>query len=125
METLLRRNPWLQFALLVAFWLLCDRAARAWSLPIPGGIFALLLLLLLLLTRRIPLEWVREGASGLLDHMVLFFVPAIMALLGHRELLGVLGLKLLLVITLGTLMVMVGTALAVEFCFRWRERHGL
>lgn len=124
MGHLLRHSQGIQAALLILGWLLCDRGVRVLHLPLPSGILALLLLLVLLLTRQIPATLVCKGASSLLDHMVLFFVPAIMALLDHRELMGLLGLKILAVIGLGTLMVMTGTALVVDCCVRGRERHG-
>jgi len=53
--------------------------------------------------------------------MVLFFVPAVMALLNHRELLGMVGFKLFAVIVGSTLGVMAGTALVVDASFRWRQ----
>jgi len=36
---------------------------------------------------------------------------------------GPTGLKLLAVIVVGTVLVMTGTALTVELCFRWSTRH--
>lgn len=121
----LRRSHGIQVILLILGWLLCDRGVRALHIPLPSGILALLLLFALLLTRQIPASMVRKGSSSLLDHMVLFFVPAVMALLDHRELVGILGLKILAVIGIGTLMVMIGTALVVDFCtYEQEEHHG-
>jgi len=108
---------------LTAAWWACDRLVRALALPVPGGILALALLLGLLLSGWLPADLVRRGAGGLLDHMVLFFVPAVMALLNHPEWLGLVGLKILLAIVLGTLAVMVGTGWVVELCFRWTADH--
>ena len=119
----LRQNRWLQAALLIGFWQLCAQVARRLALPVPSGIIALVLLLVLLHSGLLRRGWVSKGTTGLLDHMILFFVPAIMALLKHGELLGLLGLKLLAVIVASTLVVMVGTALAVELSMAWRERH--
>ncbi|MDR3673737.1 MAG: CidA/LrgA family protein [Holophaga sp.] len=113
----------MQAGILIGAWWLCDRLTRALDLPLPGGIIALGVLLCLLLSGRVRLGLVRRGAAGLLDHMVLFFVPAVMALLNHPELLGMVGLKILVVIAFSTLAVMVGTALVVDVCFRWRADH--
>lgn len=118
-----RRSPWLQAALVVAIWWGCDGAVRALGLPIPAGIIGLGLLLLALGSGKVSAGWLRRGTTGLLDHMLLFFVPACMALLDHPELLGTTGLKLLAVIALGTVLVMAGTALTVEACFRWSRRN--
>jgi holin-like protein len=122
---LLWRNRWLQAGALIGFWWLCNRLMQTLALPVPGGIFALAVLLCLLLSGRVRLNPVRRGAKGILDHMVLFFVPAVMALLNHPELLGMVGLKLLAVIAAGTLAVMVGTALAVDACFRGKAGDAL
>ncbi|EHJ47656.1 LrgA family protein [Solidesulfovibrio carbinoliphilus subsp. oakridgensis] len=114
---------WLQMACLIGLWWVCDVAVRAAGLPVPAGVVGMLLLVGLLATGRLPARWLRRGAGGLLDHMLLFFVPACMTLLDHPELVGVTGLKLLAVIVVGIVSVMAGTALIVEFSFRMRSHH--
>jgi holin-like protein len=123
-RVILWRSGWLQAGGLAVGWWVCDRLVRALALPVPGGVLGLALVLGLLLSGWLPLNLIRRGAGGLLDHMVLFFVPAVMALLNHPEWLSLVGLKILLVIALSTLAVMVGTAWVVELCFRWRTDHG-
>ena len=121
-EILMWRNPLLQVATILGAWWLCERLVKALALPVPGSVLALGLLLSLLLTHQVRITSVRRGATGLLDHMVLFFVPAMMALLDHHELLGLVGVKLLGSITAGSLAVMTGTALVVEAWFRSKVR---
>jgi holin-like protein len=65
----------------------------------------------------------KRGADWLLAEMLLFFVPAVLALLDHREFLGLLGLKILAIIVLSTTMVMGVTALTVDLCYRWSDGH--
>jgi len=65
----------------------------------------------------------RRGAYWLLAEMLLFFVPATMGIIDHREFLSALGLKLVAVIVVGTLTVMAGTATTIEVFYRWRMRH--
>jgi len=120
---LLGRNRWLQTAGLIAIWFACEAFVRALALPVPGGVLGMALLLVALASGRVRLAWFRRGGSGLLDHMLLFFVPATMALLDHRELFSLTGVKVLAVILVGTLLVMTGTALSVEACIRWKNRH--
>ncbi len=124
MGYLVRQSRLIQAALLAGGWWLCDKAVRFLALPVPSGIVGLVILLALLQSGRLRTTWVRRGTLGLLDHMVLFFVPAVIALLNHPELLGVVGVKLLAVIAFSTLSVMVGTAFAVERCFLWRQGDG-
>ena len=119
----LQRSRWLQVAALGAFWALGEAFARRLALPVPGGILGLFAVLGLLASGWIQPSLVRRGARWLMAEMLLFFVPAVMALLDHRELVGLLGLKLLAVVLLGTLCVMCTTALTIETCFRWSMRH--
>ncbi|MBO1018097.1 CidA/LrgA family protein [Achromobacter sp. SD115] len=119
----LRRSRVLQICLLVLFSLLGQALAQVLGLPVPGGVIGMALVLLLLATRRLRVRNVHRGASWLLGEMLLFFVPAVMSLLDHREFLGLLGLKLLAVIVLGTALVMSGTALTIDLCYRWMNRH--
>lgn len=123
LRSALRRSRLLQIALIVFFSLLGQALAAASGLPVPGGVVGMALVLLLLATRRLRVRNVQRGASWLLGEMLLFFVPAVMSLLDHREFLGVLGLKLLAVILLGTALVMAGTALTIDLCYRWMHRH--
>lgn len=121
----LRRSRVLQIALIVVFSLIGQALAQAFGLPVPGGVIGMALVLVLLATRRLRVRNVHRGASWLLGEMLLFFVPAVMSLLDHREFLGLLGLKLLVVILLGTALVMMGTALTIELCYRWMNRRAV
>ncbi|WP_241049405.1 CidA/LrgA family protein [Achromobacter xylosoxidans] len=123
LRSLLRRSRVLQIVLLILFSLLGQVLANAAGLPIPGGVIGMALVLTLLAAGLLRVRNVHRGASWLLGEMLLFFVPAVMSLLDHREFLGVLGAKLLAVILLGTALVMVGTALTIDLCYRWMNRH--
>ncbi|MCV6340545.1 CidA/LrgA family protein, partial [Pseudomonas aeruginosa] len=63
------------------------------------------------------------GAGLLLAEMLLFFIPALMSLLDYGALLRSEGWRILLVIMLSTLLVMLVTAVSVEWMCRWRARH--
>lgn len=113
-----RSNRVLQALLLLGFWLAGEGIAQAAGLPIPGAIIGLFIVLSLLGSRWLSICTVRRGAQWFLAEMLLFFVPAVLAVLDHPELLGLLGLKILTVIVLGTLAVMVVTAVVIDFCYR-------
>ncbi|MDF3857048.1 CidA/LrgA family protein [Achromobacter denitrificans] len=119
----LRRSRVLQICVIVLFSWLGQALAQVSGLPVPGGVIGMAIVLVLLATRRLRVRNVHRGASWLLGEMLLFFVPAVMSLLDHREFLGLLGLKLLAVILLGTALVMAGTALTIDLCYRWMNRH--
>jgi len=90
--------------------------------PIPGSLLGLVLLWALLDRGLVKLGWFEHGADGLLKHLMLFFVPAMLAAVDHPEFLSLLGLKLLVTVFVSTLVVMGGTACVVEIGFRL-HRH--
>ncbi len=118
----LRRSRVLQIGVLAGFWWIGDLLARGLGLPLPGAVLGLAALLALLASGRVPAVRLRRGAGWLLAEMLLFVVPAMMALLDYGALLRAFGLELLAVIVLGTALVMAGTALAVDAAYRWRLR---
>jgi holin-like protein len=120
LQRFFHRNEPLQLGLLLAFWLAGQSVVRLADLPVPGGVVGMLMVLLLLVTRRLSVLSVRRGAEWLISDMVLFFVPAVLAILDHHELLGLVGLKVLAVIIGSTLAVMGATGLTVDLCYRRR-----
>lgn len=122
---LLHHTPLLQIAVLGVFWYAGDWAVRLLGLPVPGGVIGMGLLLGLLALGWVRPASVRLGAYWLLAEMLLFFVPAVMAVVDHHEFFGTLGFKIALVIFVGTLLVMAGTALTVDLLYRWRMRHAV
>jgi len=108
---------------IVVLWFACDQASRRWHLPIPGSVLAMGLLLALLLSGVVPAAGLRRGADWLLAEMLLFFIPAVMAVWQHLPLLREEGGRILLVILLGTVLVMGTTACLVDLVFRWKQRH--
>jgi len=117
-KRLWRRSRMAQTALIMAFWGLGEALVRLAHLPLPGGIPGLFAVLVLLVSGRMQARQLRRGASLLLAEMLLFFIPAVLVVLDHKELLGLTGLKVLGAILTGTLVVMAGTALIVDLCFR-------
>ena len=119
----LRQSRLAQICVLLGFWLLGETLVRLTSLQLPGGVVGMAIVLALLHGRWISLFTIRRGANWFIAEMLLFFVPAVMILLDHHELLGSLGLKLIAVIVGSTVLVMAGTALAVEFIHRRRTHN--
>ena len=121
-RVVLHRNMIAQLGVLAGFWMAGEGVVRLLKLPLPGGIVGMAVVLALLSSGWLRPGSVRRGASWLLAEMLLFFVPAVMAVLDHKELIGLDGLKIAAVILLGTVTVMGGTALAVDLCWRWTQR---
>ncbi|MDX3905691.1 MAG: CidA/LrgA family protein [Pigmentiphaga sp.] len=110
-----------QVLALVAVWWAADELVRRIGLPIPGGVVGLFVVLALLLSGKLPLHRIDQGARWLLADMLVFFVPAAVAMVRYRDLLASEGLKLLAVIVLGNACVMLATALTVEWAVRRRR----
>lgn len=107
-----------QVSAIVALWFVSDALVRWGHLPLPAGVVGLLLLLGLLLSGRFAPRWIKSGADWMLSEMLLFFVPAAVAIIQYGRLIEEDGVRLALVVVPGTLLVMCATASAVEFGVR-------
>ncbi len=114
----LRASRALQVVVLLALWGAGELLQRALHLPFPGSIAGFGLLLALLGLRVLEPADVEKGAAVFLAEMLLFFVPAVVAVVDHPEWLGNLGLRLLVAILAGTAIVMLVTGAVVEACCR-------
>ena len=121
----LRHSPILQIAAIFAFWLLGEAIVRFAGIPVPGGIIGMVIVFALLVSRNISLHSMRQGAQWYLAEMLLFFIPAVLAVLNHHELFGMLGLKVLVVILGSTASVIAVTAVVMDVFMRLRGRHDL
>jgi len=115
----------MQIAVMLSFWILGEGLVHLTGMPIPGGIVGMAIVLTLLSTHSISPLSIGRGANWLITEMLLFFVPAVMVVLDHRELLSIVGVKLAAIIVVGTVLIMSGTALTVDFCQRWMFRHAV
>ncbi|MGE8367523.1 CidA/LrgA family protein [Cupriavidus basilensis] len=111
-----------QVAALSALWLLADWLRARLGLPLPAGLLGLLALAALLFSGAVRGGWVRRGADWLLGEMLLFFIPAVLAVVQYPELVRHQGWRICAVIALSTLAVMVVTALVVEQVYRLELR---
>lgn len=88
-------------------------------LPLPANLVGLVLMLALIVCRIIPLGWVRAGARWLLAEMLLFFVPAVVAVVNYTQLLLLDGWRIFAVIAISTLLVLGATAWVVDKVYRF------
>lgn len=106
--------------LLYAGLFVCAEYLVNWlHLPLPANLVGMLMLLMLIVCRVIPLDWVRAGARWLLAEMLLFFVPAVVAVVNYAQLLMVDGWRIFLVIALSTTLVLGATAWVVDKVYRY------
>ena len=88
-------------------------------LPLPANLVGMVLMLALIICRVIPLSWIRAGARWLLAEMLLFFVPAVVAVVNYTQLLLVDGWRIFAVIAISTPMVLGATAWVVDKVYRY------
>ncbi|RWU25501.1 murein hydrolase regulator LrgA [Pseudomonas alkylphenolica] len=112
-----------ELAVFLALYAFGGQLAAWLGWPIPGGVMGLALLLILFALGWLKPATLQLGAGLLMAEMLLFFIPALMSLLDYGSLLRDEGWRILLVIGVSTLMVMVMTAVTVEWVCRWRMRH--
>jgi len=113
----LRQNRFLQIAFISAFWLLGETLSYFIGWSIPGGIVGLFIVLSLLAVKTLNPHDLQRGTEWFLAEMLLFFVPAVPAVLNYHQFLGWLGVKIMIVIMVGTMIVMVVTAITVDLCY--------
>ncbi|MBQ6368502.1 MAG: CidA/LrgA family protein [Parasporobacterium sp.] len=91
-------------------------------LPIPAGIYGLVLLFSLLMFRVIRLEWVENAADFLLAVMPIMFVPAASSLMTKWELIKDDVAGLLITSVVSTAIVMAVSGLVTQFVIRRRKK---
>ena len=107
-----------QIALLAAIWVLADTAVRTFHLPLPANLTGMLLLLVCILLGVVKAQWFSAGARWLLAEMLLFFVPAVVAVANYQDLLLQEGWRIMLVLVTSTVLVLGTTALVVDRVYR-------
>lgn len=115
-----------QVVLYAVLFVIADRLVQHFHLPLPANIIGMMLLLALILLRILPLNWVKAGSRWLLAEMLLFFVPAVVAVVNYAQLLMVEGWKIFLVIAVSTMLTLGATGLVVDQVYRfeiWLQRR--
>ncbi|WP_062047674.1 CidA/LrgA family protein [Bacillus sp. JCM 19034] len=96
----------LQLLILIVIYYIGVWIQQFFSLFIPGSIIGMLLLFVALAFRLIRVQWIDQGASFLLNHLPLLFIPVTVGALPYLPLFkGKAGL-LLLIALFSTAMVM-------------------
>lgn len=91
-------------------------------LPIPAGIYGLLLLFAGLCTGLIPLTAVQEASFFLIDIMPLMFIPAAVGLLDSWGLLQPILIPFLVITSVSTVIVMVVTGKITQFFMKSNKK---
>lgn len=87
---------------------------QAFSLFIPGSVIGLVLMFILLSTGILRAQWIESGARFMMNHLVLFFIPATVGLLNYYHLFAGKGIFLVIITMVSTFIVMVASGLISE-----------
>lgn len=107
-----------QIVILALIWLFANWFSTHVFPAIPASILGLFILLFLLFV-GVPIRFFSFGAYWLIANMLLFFIPALVAIVNYKELIFAQGLGIIAVVCLSTLLVMAVSALMVEICYKW------
>ena len=113
----------LQFSIIGLITFISELLSYFIHLPIPAGIYGLILLFLLLYMKIVKLEWVENAADFLLSVMPVMFVPAAVSLMTRWELIknDVAGLVVTTVVS--TAIVMIVSGLVTQLVIRGRKKR--
>ena len=111
-----------ELLVLLAIYLLGCQVALWLAWPIPGGVIGLGLLLLVFASGLIKPAALQLGAGMLMAEMLLFFVPAVVAVVNYAQLLMIEGWKIFLVIGISTMLTLGATAVVVDKVYRLEQR---
>lgn len=96
-----------QFAIILAISLAGESLSFFLSLPVPAGIYGILLLLLLLTTGILKIGQIKEVSSFLIEIMPVMFIPAAAGLMQSYHLLAPSLAAYAVIIVVSTIAVMV------------------
>lgn len=112
-----------QVILISLIWLVAGKIAITLKIPLSGGVLGLLILVVLLMTKVVHPAYLENGAEILLTNMMLYFIPLVVSIIKYFFLFQSSGLKLMIAISVGFVVVMVATAATVEWFCRWTRKR--
>ena len=110
--------------LLLLYQLIGELVVRGLGLPIPGPVIGMALLLLTLIIRGRVGNELRNGASGLLQHLSLLFVPAGAGVMLHLHRVADEWLPITVALFVSTFAGMAVTALVLRAMMRGKTQTG-
>lgn len=91
-------------------------------IPLPANLLGMLVVLLLLFCRIVPLKIIKSGSNWLLSEMLLFFVPAVVAVVNFKAVMLTMGVQIFAVIILSSCVVLIATAFIVNLIYKFEVR---
>ena len=107
-----------ELGVLLALYLLGNQLSAWLHWPIPGGVIGMAMLLLVFASGWVKPATLQAGAGLLMAEMLLFFVPAVVAVVNYQDLLLQEGWRIMVVLVTSTVLVLGTTALVVDRVYR-------
>jgi len=111
-----------QFGIILGISLVGEVLSAVLPLPIPAGIYGIVLLFILLETKLVPLSAIKETGSFLIDIMPVMLVPAAVELMDYWGIVKPQILKYLIAMAVSTVLVMVISGLVTQAVIRIRKK---
>ena len=111
-----------EVAWIMAFTFIGEALNKLLPLPIPAGVYGLVLLLAGLITGIVKLEDVETTGGFLLDTMTLMFIPAAVGIMSVTDILLPVLVPYLVIIISSTVIVMTVTGIAASLILRRSEK---
>ena len=111
-----------EVAWIMAFTFIGEALNKLLPLPIPAGVYGLVLLLAGLITGIVKLEDVETTGGFLLDTMTLMFIPAAVGIMSVTDILVPVLVPYLVIIISSTVIVMTVTGIAASLILRRSEK---
>ena len=106
---------------IIAFTFLGELLNTLLPLPVPAGVYGMILLLIALVTGIVKLPEVEGAGNFLLDTMTMMFIPAAVGIMSAIDILLPVLLPYLVIIVVSTVLVMIVTGLTATAILRRSE----
>lgn len=112
-----------QFCIILLFSFIGEILSLLIPLPVPPGIYGIILLFLSLEFKIIPISAVKGTGSFLINIMPVMFIPAAVGIIGSWDIIKQSLLKFAVVIFISTVAVMAASGTVTQFIIRKTERR--
>ena len=112
-----------QFLIILAISLAGEALSYFLPLPVPAGIYGILILLLLLITGMLKVSQIKEVSSFLIEIMPIMFIPAAAGLMQSYHLLAPALTAYVVIISVSTVAVMAVSGLVTQYVIRKNKKE--
>ncbi|MCM1225904.1 MAG: CidA/LrgA family protein [Clostridium sp.] len=112
-----------QFCIILLFSFIGEILSLLIPLPVPPGIYGIILLFLCLELKIVPLSAVKGTGSFLIDIMPVMFIPAAVGIIGSWDIIKQSLFKFAVVVLISTAAVMAVSGTVTQFIIRKSERQ--